>query len=100
MTDNRAIVKTSYGKIEGSFENGMYVFKGIPYAEQPVGDLRWLPPQPLKKWNDVKPAKKYGYISPQNMMPMAANMPGMPDMSVEIQNEGCLYMNIWTPGSG
>jgi len=97
MTDNRAIVKTSYGKVEGSLENGMYVFKGIPYAEQPAGDLRWLPPQPLKKWNDVKPAKKYGCISPQNMMPMAAKMPGMPDFSIEQQNEGCLYMNIWTP---
>jgi para-nitrobenzyl esterase len=98
MTDNRAIVNTKYGKLEGSLENGMYVFKGIPYATQPTGDLRWLPPQPLKKWSDVRPAKKYGAISPQNMMPMAANMPGMPDMSINAQNEGCLYMNIWTHG--
>ncbi len=98
MNNNQAIVNTKYGKLEGYQENGMYVFKGIPYAAPPVGDLRWLPPQPLKKWDGVIAAKKYGCISPQNMMPMAANMPGMPDMSIEVQNEGCLYMNIWTPG--
>jgi para-nitrobenzyl esterase len=98
MTGNRAIANTKYGKLEGEFTNGMYVFKGIPYAEQPVGDLRWLPPQPSKKWDGIKPAKKYGYISPQNVMPLAANIPGMPDFSADKQNEGCLYMNIWTPG--
>jgi para-nitrobenzyl esterase len=97
MADNGTIVKTSCGKIEGSLENGMYVFKGIPYAEQPAGDLRWLPPQPLKKWDGIKPAQKYGAISPQNAMPMGGAIPGMPDFSVEKQNEGCLYMNIWTP---
>jgi para-nitrobenzyl esterase len=97
MTDNRAIANTKYGKLEGSFENGMYVFKGIPYATQPVGDLRWLPPQPLKKWDGVIAAKKYGCISPQNVMPMAGTIPGMPDFSQD-QDEGCLYMNIWTPG--
>jgi para-nitrobenzyl esterase len=98
MTDNRAIVNTKYGKLEGSFENGMYVFKGIPYAKQPVGDLRWLPPQTSNNWDGVKPAKNYGKISPQNVMPLAANMPGMPDFSQAFQDEGCLYMNIWTLG--
>jgi para-nitrobenzyl esterase len=98
MNSSGATVSTKYGKLEGSFENGMYVFKGIPYAKQPVGDLRWLPPKPSGKWDGVKPAKKYGAISPQNQMPMAVNMPGMPDFSKEILDEGCLYMNIWTPG--
>ena len=98
MTDNRAIAATTYGQIEGTFENEMYVFKGIPYAAPSVGDLRWLPPQPPQKWDGILPAKQYGCISPQNMMMMGAAIPGMPDFSVEKQNEGCLYMNIWTPG--
>ncbi len=97
MSDNRATVTTKCGKLEGNIENGMYVFKGIPYAEQPVGDLRWLPPQPMKKWSGVKPANKYGSISPQNVMPGPA-IPGMPDWGKKFQNEGCLYLNIWTPG--
>ncbi|MDD5338317.1 MAG: carboxylesterase family protein [Dehalococcoidales bacterium] len=98
MTDNRAIATTKYGRLEGSFENGMYVFKGIPYAAQPVGDLRWMPPQPPAKWEGVKPAQKYGAICPQNMMLMAAKLPGTPDFSQDTQDEGCLYINIWTPG--
>jgi para-nitrobenzyl esterase len=98
VSDNQAIATTKCGKIEGEKENGLYVFKGIPYAEQPMGDLRWLPPQPIKKWSGIRTAKKYGSISPQNVMPMAANVPGMPDWGKEFQNEGCLYLNIWTPG--
>ncbi len=94
--EKQAIVSTKNGKLEGEFKDGLYVFKGISYAEQPVGALRWLPPQPLKKWDGIRPAKKYGAISPQNAMPIAA--PGMPDFGKELQDEGCLYLNIWTPG--
>ncbi|MGD0779875.1 MAG: carboxylesterase/lipase family protein [Dehalococcoidales bacterium] len=94
--DKQAVMTTKSGKLEGYTENGLYVFKGIPYATQPVGDLRWLPPQPPKPWSGIKPAKKYGAISPQNAMPIAA--PGMPDFGKEFQDEGCLFLNIWTPG--
>jgi para-nitrobenzyl esterase len=93
---NQAVVTTKSGKLEGFTENGLYVFKGVPYAAQPVGDLRWMPTQPVKPWSGVRPAKKFGAISPQNAMPVAA--PGMPDFSKEVQDEGCLYLNIWTPG--
>lgn len=92
------VVTTRNGKLEGIIENGIFVFKGIPYAEQPVGDLRWLPPRSLESWSGIRPAKKYGKISPQNVMPMAANVPGMPDFSKDLQDEGCLFLNIWTPG--
>ncbi len=98
MNSNQTIVNTKYGKIDGEFKDGQYVFRGIPYATQPVGDLRWLPPQTVKKWSGVRTAKKYGAISPQNPLLMGAPPPGMPDFSKELQDEGCLYMNIWTPG--
>jgi para-nitrobenzyl esterase len=97
MSNQQAIVTTKNGKLEGEFRDGLYVFKGIPYVEQPVGALRWLPPQPLKKWDGIKPAKEYGSISPQNVMGVAP-IPGMPDWGKKFQNEACLYLNVWTPG--
>jgi len=93
----QAIVSTKSGKLEGEFSSGVYVFKGIPYAAPPVGDLRWMPPQPVKPWNGIRQVKKYGAISPQNPMP-GGNAPGMPDFGNQPQDEDCLFLNVWTPG--
>ena len=92
----QAIVSTKNGKLEGSLEDGLYVFKGIPYAEPPVGKRRWLPTQPVKKWSGVRPAKQYGPIAPQNLMPIP--IPGGPMYGNDKQDEDCLSLNIWTPG--
>jgi len=92
----QAIVATKSGKLEGSFEDGLYVFKGIPFAEPPVGKLRWLPPHPVKKWSGVRPATKYGAMAPQNAMPIP--MPNAPAFGTTAQDEDCLTLNIWTPG--
>jgi para-nitrobenzyl esterase len=89
----QAIVSIDSGKLEGYIDNELYVFKGIPYAAPPVGDLRWLPPQPVKPWSGVRSAITFGPIAPQSPMPggliMQANEP---------QDEDCLFLNIWTPG--
>ena len=87
------VVSTKSGKVEGSYEGGQYIFKGIPYAAPPVGDLRWMPPQPVKPWKDVRPAKQFGPIAPQNAMPG-----GMLMQVPQPQSEDCLFLNIWTPG--
>ena len=92
----QAIVATKSGKLQGSFEDGLYVFKGVPFAEPPVGMLRWLPPQPVKKWSGIRPARKFGPIAPQNAMPIP--LPGGPMYGNEEQSEDCLSLNIWTPG--
>jgi para-nitrobenzyl esterase len=90
---NKALASTKSGKLEGKYEGGLYVFKGIPYAAPPVGELRWMPPQPIKPWKDVRPAKEFGPIAPQNLMPAG------PIMHVEQpQSEDCLFLNVWTPG--
>ncbi|MCX7912100.1 MAG: carboxylesterase/lipase family protein [Dehalococcoidales bacterium] len=94
--EKEAIVSTKYGKLRGAFQDGIYVFKGIPYAAPPVGEMRWHPPQPPERWHGVRPALEYGAIAPQNVMPVAA--PGMPDYGTQKQSEDCLYLNIWTPG--
>jgi para-nitrobenzyl esterase len=94
MKDNAAaIVSTVSGKLEGSFENGLYLFKGVPYAAPPVGELRWMPPQPVKPWQGVRAAKEFGTIAPQNLMP-AGPIP----QNIQPQSEDCLFLNIWTPG--
>ena len=94
MSSNKqTVVSTKAGKVEGTFENGLYVFRGIPYAAPPVGAKRWMPPQPVKPWDGVRQAKKFGPIAPQSPMPggliMQADQP---------QDEDCLFLNVWTPG--
>jgi para-nitrobenzyl esterase len=92
-----AVVATKSGKVEGVINKGLYIFKGIPYTVPPVGKLRWMPPQPVKRWDGVRPAKEYGAIA---LQPVMAGMGGSsaPDFSVFPQSEDCLFLNIWTPG--
>lgn len=61
-----AIVETLNGKLEGTIEDGLYVFKGVPYAVPPVGKLRWLPPEPAKPWKGIRSAHNFGAVAPQN----------------------------------
>jgi para-nitrobenzyl esterase len=91
-----ATITTKSGKIKGSYQQGLYVFKGIPYAAPPVGKLRWLPPQPTKPWNGVRQAKDFEKIAPQNVGLLDSILPEL--SAKEPQGEDCLYLNIWSPG--
>ena len=91
--NKEAIVDIRSGKIEGIFKNEVFVFKGVPYAAPPVGNLRWLPPQPVTPWEGVRPTKDYGAISPQNELPGGEVIPIKIE---EPQDEDCLFLNIWT----
>ena len=93
INQKNPVVNTKNGKIEGLLENGINVFHGVPYAAPPVGDLRWMPPQPVKPWSGVHSAKEFGPIAPQNAMPG-----GMLMQVPQPQSEDCLVLNIWTPG--
>src|SRR5258708_5526241 len=53
-------VKTEGGLIKGTMEDGLSVYRGIPFAAPPVGDLRWRPPRPAPKWQGVRAAGKFG----------------------------------------
>jgi para-nitrobenzyl esterase len=94
MKNDKPIVNTLSGKIEGYQKDGLFIFKGIPYAAPPVGELRWCPPQPVIPWNGVRPAIEFSAIAHQNEMPGA--LPGMAIAGAK--NENCLFLNIWTPG--
>jgi para-nitrobenzyl esterase len=95
MSNKEAVAETRAGQVEGSYRNGLYIFKGVPYAAPPVGELRWLPPQPVKPWQGVRQAKNFGTIAPQNPMEGGV-MEGFQEE--EPQGEDCLFLNIWTAG--
>jgi para-nitrobenzyl esterase len=62
----------------------VYSYRGIPYAQPPVGDLRWAPPQPLAPWTGTLQATSFGAVCPQE------EAPGR-------ESEDCLFLNVWTP---
>jgi para-nitrobenzyl esterase len=85
---------TMSGRVRGERNDaGITVFKGIPYAAAPVGELRFRPPQPHPGWTDVRDALTIGNVGPQNgsmeAMLLGADMPP--------QSEDCLFLNVWTP---
>ncbi len=85
-------VKTAQGVVEGTTgPDGVRAFKGIPFAAPPVGNLRWQPPQPMKPWDGVRPADRFG--------PRAMQRPIFGDMKFRSDgiSEDCLYLNVWTP---
>lgn len=87
------VVETAFGKIEGVFRKGLYIFRGVPFAAPPVGDKRWLPPEPPQPWSGVRPAVAFGPTCPQ--VPMEISVLNPPEQ--QPQSEDCLYLNIWTP---
>lgn len=87
-----AQVKTTAGVVEGDTAAGgaVRVFKGIPYAAPPVGDLRWKAPQPVQPWTGVRRATEYGPRCHQG--PIFGDMVFRSDPS-----EDCLSLNVWVP---
>ena len=84
-------VKVEGGIIEGIDSSGVCIFRGIPFAAPPVGELRWKAPQPVVAWQGVREAKKFGHD------PMQYNAFGDMVFEGNGQSEDCLYLNVWTP---
>jgi len=79
----------------GSYQQRLYIFKGIPYATPPVGERRWLHPEPVEPWEGVYHAQSFGKAAPQNDL----GPPIAQDFKMNNpQSEDCLYLNIWSPG--
>jgi para-nitrobenzyl esterase len=92
--DKTAIIETKSGKIQGYKENGLEIFKGIPYAEPPIGDLRFRPPVEKKAWEDVLDATKYGPCAFQAYSQLEEWFG-----KLQPESEDCLNLNIWTPAT-
>ncbi|MEU0481291.1 carboxylesterase family protein [Streptosporangium sp. NPDC006013] len=82
-----AVVTTSKGKLRGEVKPGYRVFRGIPYAAPPVGELRWMPPKPAPRWSGVRDATKPGTMCPQDAGPQ--NPPSL--------DENCLFAGVTVP---
>ena len=91
--DTLVQVTVANGKLEGATNPASKVssFKGIPFAQAPVGNLRWQAPQPAKDWTGVRSAHKFGPNAMQKNVfgDMLFRSSGM--------SEDCLYLNVWTP---
>ncbi len=111
------ITKTITGHVQGRWqdEEKIAVFKGIPYAKPPVGDLRWRPPQPAEPWDGVRETTKFGPFAPQykpmvdGFIQLLIDGHGshwlwkltlkffMMIIPFPKQSEDCLYLNVRTP---
>ena len=80
-----ATVRTPLGTVRGNRQSGVRVFRGIPFAEPPVGDLRFKPPVPKRPWTGELDSTRFG---PE---PWQAGTPAVP------KSENCLQLNVWTP---
>lgn len=87
-----APVRTQAGLVKGTVVDGVRVYKGIPFAAPPLGDLRWAPPEPPKAWKGVKETIAYPPACMQT--PVVNEALGLAPVKV---SEDCLYLNVWTP---
>ncbi len=91
LTGTAPTVKTANGMLEGVNKSGVKIFKGVPFAAPPVGEFRWKAPQPVKSWEGIRKAVKFG--------PRPMQLRIFEDMNFlsDSVSEDCLYLNIWTP---
>lgn len=78
-------VKVEGGIVQGTVTDDLRIYKGIPFAAPPVGELRWKAPQPVEKWEGVKQCMEYAPAPMQGGNPASG------------KSEDCLYLNVWTP---
>ncbi len=81
-------VRVDQGILEGNQRNGVFRFRGIPFAAPPVGERRWAAPQPPTAWDGVRDATQFGNAAIQTV-----------DTGVDLgaqPSEACLYLNVWT----
>ncbi len=89
---NTTIVDTSLGPVQGVVEDGVLVWKGIPYAKPPTGSLRWKAPENMQPWTTVRTTDIYGNICPQK----GYSPQSIYEIPSQNMSEDCLYLNVWS----
>src|SRR5688572_33070170 len=85
------VVKTTAGSVKGTAtaDRRLRIYRSIPYAAPPVGELRWQAPRPAKPWQGVRDATEFGPRCLQGQI--------FADIVFRDLSEECLYLNVWTP---
>ncbi len=97
-TPRSAIAKTQYGKVRGYLDDGVFIFKGVPYGQTTAAENRWLPAKAPTPWKDELPTLVYGANCPQNLHPWTASeQTFIQDWVDGWLSEDMLKLNIWTP---
>ena len=100
---NNPVLTVESGRIRGveTATEGVIVYKGVPYAAPPVGDLRWREPQPPEPWSGVRSADAFGPAAVQADQSVGSFYEReFFWMGDPVRSEDCLYLNIWTPAAG
>lgn len=96
LSQTPPVVRVDRGELQGVVADGVAVFKGIPFAAPPLGDLRWRPPQPAARWTGVRQAEEFGADCMQGRFgPPPAAAAGAP--AARVPSEDCLFLNVWRP---
>src|SRR5215831_4864089 len=82
---------TSFGRLQGAIDDGAVAFRGIPYAQPPVGPLRFAPPARPKSWSGTRSAERFGPA------PMQTAGAALGERLAGQMDEDCLSLNLWTP---
>ena len=85
-------IEAPAGNIIGLEENDHYAFKGLPYAQAPIGDLRWKAPRDLPRFNEVFSATEF-----QSKCIQPSSQGLILNRSISTGSEDCLFMNIYVP---
>jgi para-nitrobenzyl esterase len=105
------LVKTSYGRIRGYINNGIYTFRGVRYGASTSGENRFMPPKPPEPWTEIRDTSSYGYRAPQTNPASPGGVAADSEMSRILwasdgyriappESEDCLFLNVWTPALG
>ncbi|WP_129780772.1 carboxylesterase/lipase family protein [Peristeroidobacter soli] len=92
-----SVVTTERGPVRGIEAEGVRVFRGIRYAQPPVGELRWRAPQPADAWREIKEATSFGAACSQPARAANDRRPDGLGAAPESSSEDCLFLNVWTP---
>jgi para-nitrobenzyl esterase len=87
-----AIARTSVGDLRGTVEGGVAVWRGVPYAEQPVGERRFAAPAPLLPWTGVRDAVEHAPLPLQSRSMVAGDR-----NDPKVRDEACLTVTVWSP---
>jgi para-nitrobenzyl esterase len=96
MDATEPVVRTAAGQVRGRAENGIAVFRGIPFAQPPVGDLRFAAPRPARAWDGVREAAMFGPPPPQSAFLLTPTAPVAPGADPD----DWLTVNVFSPDPG